>query len=462
ADAVCNQPNGSVNLTVSGGTSPYTYAWSNGATTQDILNVAAGTYTVTVTQANGCSSTQSPVVDAVTPPTVTVVIEHSYCGEEGLAEADVLNGTSPYQYLWIGGDTTASVSGGAGTYAVTVTDADGCTTSNSAAIQAYPSPTLSASANPAFCGNPNGSANLSIASSSPVTSIVWSIGLTLEDLDGVVSGTYMVTVTDINSCTAELTVTIADTASALTQLNVETTSASCGENNGTIEVDAVGADPLQYLWSTGTSTTSITNLPPGNYELSITDVHGCLFVDTISVDEIVATAAADISGPATTPVDSINAYSIASQPGTVVWDVGSGLMSGQGTNAISVVWTTVGTQTITVMVTDVGGCVAYDTLTVMVNNVNGVEQSKFINAHWVLFPNPANESVNLRIDGISAASYVLEIFAADGRLVAKKKLDFGTGLVEHTIRLEHFIPGAYYLKLTDGRSSEGKPFTILR
>ena len=94
-NAVCNEPNGAVDLSVSGGTSPYTFEWSNGETTEDLTNVAPGNYEVTITQANGCSSTQSPVVEAVPPPSVSVVVEHSYCGEDGTAQAAVLNGTSP-------------------------------------------------------------------------------------------------------------------------------------------------------------------------------------------------------------------------------------------------------------------------------------------------------------------------------------------------------------------------------
>jgi hypothetical protein len=347
-------------------------------------------------------------------------------------------------------------------YAVTVTDADGCTVSGSAAINAFPAPTLSAFANPAFCGNPNGSANLTIASTSPVTSIAWSTGSTLEDLDGIASGMYTVTVTDANSCSTELMVAIVDTASALTQLNVDAMSASCGEDNGTLQVDADGAVPLQYAWSTGNSTTSMFDLAPGDYVLSITDVHGCLFVDTFNVGEIVATATADITGPTATVVDSVNAYSVASQMGTVVWDVGNGLMSGQGTNVISVVWTTVGTQTVTVMVTDTGGCVAYDTVSVVINEVNGVERSPLVGAPWMLFPNPASEFVTLRIDANAAASYVMEIFGVDGRLVVAKEMVSGSGHVEHSIMLEQFRPGVYYLKLTNGRSSECKPFTIVR
>ena len=130
-NTTCTASIGAINITVSGGTSPYTYLWSNGATTEDISGLAAGTYTVTVTDANGCTI-NLPVTVGTDNSTITVtpVVTNTTCTASiGAINITVSGGTSPYTYLWSNGATTEDISGlAAGTYTVTITDANGCTT----------------------------------------------------------------------------------------------------------------------------------------------------------------------------------------------------------------------------------------------------------------------------------------------------------------------------------------------
>src|SRR6185436_9626277 len=119
-----------VNITVSGGTAPYTYLWSNGATTEDITGLAAGNYNVTITDANGCTKNMQFTVDTdVSDITVTPVVTNTICTASlGAINITVSGGTPPYTYLWSNGATTEDISGlAAGNYTVTVTDVNGCT-----------------------------------------------------------------------------------------------------------------------------------------------------------------------------------------------------------------------------------------------------------------------------------------------------------------------------------------------
>ena len=128
-NTTCTALIGAINLTVSGGTSPYTYSWSNGATTEDLTGLAAGIYTVTITDANGCT-TNLPVTVGTDMSTITVipVVTNTICTASlGAINITVSGGTSPYTYLWSNGATTEDISGlKSGTYTVTITDANGC------------------------------------------------------------------------------------------------------------------------------------------------------------------------------------------------------------------------------------------------------------------------------------------------------------------------------------------------
>ncbi|MBL0052469.1 MAG: SprB repeat-containing protein [Bacteroidetes bacterium] len=131
-NATCNGANtGAIAINVSGGTQPYTYAWSNGATTQDITNLSALTYTVTVTDSSGCTATLSQLITQ--PGTLSVIIgtvTNTTCNgaSTGAIAINVSGGTQPYTFAWSNGATTQDITSlSALTYTVTVTDSSGCT-----------------------------------------------------------------------------------------------------------------------------------------------------------------------------------------------------------------------------------------------------------------------------------------------------------------------------------------------
>ena len=138
SDVSCNgDADGSVDLTVSGGTLPYNYVWSNSATTEDISGLSSGTFNVVVTDANGCTATDSVTINESAAISTSIISTDVTCngGYDGSADLTVSGGTAPYAFIWSNSATTEDmVNLSSGTYTVTVTDANGCTTTDSVTI----------------------------------------------------------------------------------------------------------------------------------------------------------------------------------------------------------------------------------------------------------------------------------------------------------------------------------------
>jgi hypothetical protein len=207
----CNGNDGSIDLTVTGATQPYTFMWSNGATTEDLSGLAPGTYDVTVTDFWGCTVTTSATVAARIPTAIVEGIVDASCfGYNDGSISLSVSGQSPFTYMWSNGNLTATLSNlEAGTYTVTVTDADGCTTvaayvvDEPDAITATISKTDDTDPDP---GVGNGTITLSgITGGTPTYMFSWTgpDGFTSTDqnLTGLKYGEYTVTITDQNGCT---------------------------------------------------------------------------------------------------------------------------------------------------------------------------------------------------------------------------------------------------------------------
>ncbi len=213
----CIGATGSVSITPSGGSSPYTYAWngpsSYTATTKDISNVSSGTYNVTITDKYGCTTSASGIVAAGTQIVFTPSITNVTCfGATNGSITLALTGKSPYTYSWSNGKTTQNLLNvGSGTYSVQVTDADGCRWTAGPYTITQPSGALTvtsltkvddSNADPAVG---NGSLNLSVSGGTTAYTYAWTgpngFTATSEDLSGLVYGQYQVTVTDAKGCT---------------------------------------------------------------------------------------------------------------------------------------------------------------------------------------------------------------------------------------------------------------------
>jgi large repetitive protein len=285
------QNNGTATANPSGGTSPYTYLWSNNAITQTIENLSAGVYTVTVLDNNGCSSFQTVNVSAFNCSfTATIQSTNVSCNGQnnGTATVTVGNANNPIVYQWSNQAFTSSVSNLApGTYTVTATDATNCPVILSVTISQPPALVVSVSTtNVTAIGATDGTATVNANGGTAPFSYLWSNGSTLQTANNLAAGTYTVTVTDNNGCTNTQNAFInAFNCTGVAALNA--TNASCaGVANGSINALYIGGQsPITYLWSNSQTTQSITGITAGVYTVIMTDATGCALLDTAIVTE---------------------------------------------------------------------------------------------------------------------------------------------------------------------------------
>jgi hypothetical protein len=190
---------GAIDIAVSGGTMPYTYSWSNGATTQDIQNIEAGPYEVIVYDADSCVAVKSFIISEPEPYNFSSSIIEATCGAaDGIGTLIVSGGTAPYSYAWeTGSGSPTEVGLAVGVYKVKVTDANACVDTASVIMTENGAPRIILnSIVPAQCGLTDGALYVSISAGSGDYSYFWSSGATTQDLENVPSGTYTLTVSD--------------------------------------------------------------------------------------------------------------------------------------------------------------------------------------------------------------------------------------------------------------------------
>ena len=277
--------NGSATVSVSGGTPGYLYSWTSpGGTSATASNLPAGSYTVQITDANGCVRTASTVITQPTQLAVTISsVTHVQCngGNTGSAIASGSGGTGSLSYLWMETGTTSPAVGNlyTGTYNVTVTDANGCTATTSVTINEPTALQASVTSitSPSCNGGSNGSATIGATGGMPGYTYFWpSLNVSGPTVNNLSAGIYNFTVTDANGCTYSSGFNMTQPATLLfvTAAGFDATcNAAC--NGIAVVVPGGGVPPYNYLWSTGNTTPSITNLCPGSYSITVTDNYGC-------------------------------------------------------------------------------------------------------------------------------------------------------------------------------------------
>ncbi|MBI2967371.1 MAG: T9SS type A sorting domain-containing protein [Bacteroidetes bacterium] len=282
SDATCYGCNdGSITANVNGGTTPYSYLWSNGATNSIAAAVGSGSYTVTVTDANSCSATATATVTEPPPVSVvaTVTANNATCfgSCNGDATAAAAGGTPPYTYLWSTGGTANSVSGlCAGSYSVIVQDNSAGADTVSFAITEPTLLTATATATDVTsCGLQDGSTALTVAGGTTPYSFNWSNGAATEDLLNISGGYYYVVVTDANGCTVTNFANVTQ-PSALVLSATAADATACNASDGSVDLTVSGgAPPYSFLWSNGATTEDLTGVPSGNYSATVKDAVNC-------------------------------------------------------------------------------------------------------------------------------------------------------------------------------------------
>lgn len=267
APAIC--PGQSVTLNAGAGFT--SYLWSTGATSQSIAASTAGTYSVTVTNANGCMGTDSEVltVNANPSPSITPVAPVSCGGQPVTLNA----GAGFSSYLWSTGATTQSIAvSTAGTYSVTVTNAGGCSGTDSEILTTASNPSVIITpVLPSIC--PGQSVTLNAGAG--FSSYAWNTGATSQTVTVSSTGTYSVTVTNASGCQASDNVTVNATPPPFVSINATNGGVLCGGAGGNVVTLTSSIGAAAYLWSTGATTSSITVSTAGTYSLTVTTAAGC-------------------------------------------------------------------------------------------------------------------------------------------------------------------------------------------
>lgn len=365
--ALCNgSATGSVSASVNGGTAGYTYNWLPGnATTANVSGLAAGLYNVTVLDANGCLTTASVNVTEPTPVSVSTGSTAATCGvANGSVNALASGGVGGYTYNWTpGGGVGATVNGlYAGGYTVTATDANGCTSTQVATISNTGAPVITASVvqNVSCFGGADGSAVANIVSGNGPFTYSWPGGVVNDTVTGLRAGTYPVTVTDVNGCSALDTVQVIQ-PTALSIITGARPASCAGYSDGSASFSVSGGTPgYQAVWSPGGHTGNINSgIPAGVYSVTVTDAHGCTILGSATVTQPQPVSVSGSTAPVSCNGGSDGQAFIAAAGGTgpyefdwlpsgIANDTASGLAAGQHI----------------VTITDSLGCITSDTLTV--------------------------------------------------------------------------------------------------
>ncbi|MCY7327800.1 MAG: T9SS type A sorting domain-containing protein, partial [Saprospiraceae bacterium] len=287
-----------------GGTSPYTYAWSTGSSVNAVNGLIPGNYIVTVTDANNCTAVQTVTVNAFNCALVTsVTTTYATCPENTDGSATILvgGGTAPYAYTWSSGDSVVTATGlAAGTYTVSVTDAAGCSITATATIIVLDiiAPTLACPGNIFLCGAdlvnytlPVISDNCNLNASVPTLVSGQASGTAFDD--GVTTQVFSAADAAGNTATCSFTITIFPIPDIL----VDSVQNDLGSSSsGRIYVTAVGGvGPYVFIWEKDgvffSNEEDLTGLQTGNYRLVITDANGCGgALAPVFIDNIVGTA----------------------------------------------------------------------------------------------------------------------------------------------------------------------------
>jgi gliding motility-associated-like protein len=288
SNAECTANSGAATVTdITGGTGPFIFRWSNGATTQTASNLSAGTISVTVTDAQGCSVSQDSIVVKANGSTVGVTVDKTDVSCSGLNNGKLSSkatGTAPFKYLWSNGATTADINNAAaGTYTVTVTDAAGCKAEARVTVNSGSNLVLTTSTTNAECGTANGAASVTnvLGGVGPFM-YIWSNRQTTQTATNINAGTYSVTVTDVQGCQATKDNIVVNANNANIVANPKVTAATCKNANGKVEFDISGGKaPYTVRWSGGTN---LTNIAAGTYTFTVTDAAGCTKEQIVTIN----------------------------------------------------------------------------------------------------------------------------------------------------------------------------------
>lgn len=403
---------GFATASASGGSSPYSYAWSNGQMGATINDLDTGSYEVIVADSFGCADTTDVLITQPDPLTSSIsVISEPLCHGAATGSAQVManGGMAPYSYFWSNGGNEALLDSVlAGTYIIDIMDSNGCLLKDTTVIN---EPfdiniSLSQSIDVDCPGGSSGYLEVVAFGGTGTLSYNWSNGSTSPVANNLTAGIYNLVITDANGCTKTFIDTISDPDALASVFDITNATCHDSENGAAAISNTGGTAPYAYLWSTGATGNTISDLDTGIYTVTITDDSNCVYVDTIEVDFT--------NQDPSIPLDSSMALCSGFEVTLDAGNTGSTFSWSTGANTQSIQVDSGGTYS--VVVTDPNGCSNEALVVVVEDDCVGIDEMAFAQ-HLKVYPNPTNGVINLVLSDYQAGRNEVLLMAVDGSVV---------------------------------------------
>ena len=449
--------NGSVTVTASSGSNPYSYALGATTNATGVFNaLAAGAYNVVVTDQNGCTFSQAVTIVQPAAALSSVIASQTnvacFAGNTGAVTVTASNGIAGYTYqLGAVNNTTGQFSSlTSGNYTVVVTDNNACTHNQSVTIT-QPAAALSGnvtSNTPVACfGNNTGQIQLTgVNGTAPYSYNLAGVTNTTGNYSNLLAGNYTVTITDNNACTFNQTFTITQPTAPLTASIASQTAVTCFNGaNGTVTITANNGTPGYQYGVQGTTLTNaatITNLAAGNYVIVVQDANTC----TVGVNVTITQPAVPVSATITAQTNilcfgaSTGSLSASAANGTAPYTYTVGPNSNTTGN-----FTALSVGNFTVNVTDANGCIASVSATL----------TQPAAALSVNIPTSSNPVCNGFTNGSAAA------LATGGVAVTPYQYVWNTNPAQNTAAASNLSAGSYTVTVTDNNACTASATVVL-
>ena len=320
----CDDPNGRLRVAATGN-GPIAYSWSHDGqlSLPEASGLLTGSYTVTATDANGCTDVLTEIIPDLPPPVLTrLTTEHNSCGEQiGSISFELADGSSPYFISWSHDAELAELTANnlnGGIYQISVEDSNGCLVIDTTEILNENGPEAILQITNSLCTDGTGSIAVAVTGGAAPFTYTWSDGTTGNDpqLSDLTAGTYTVTITDRGLCQTEVSGTVMLEDGPVIQV-ADTRNTFCEEGNGSIRLQATGTGPFTYRWAhdPDLNLNLADALDAGIYTVNVSDANHC----EVTIQEEITL----IAGPVVA-IDTVNPSFCDLNNGSILLDVSGG------------------------------------------------------------------------------------------------------------------------------------------